>query len=188
VIRIMRARVLVCCDVGAEDSIISLLKRIETVKNVQGILGLYDIMIELESDDEQKLQQSITQSIRKIPKIYSTMTLTHGVLGENMSIINNNNLNHGKKEIVQKTKLEQAYIIVHFNKMTFTGNEKNILWDLLKIPEIIQCDVLSESYKAICKLAAPTYNDISLIVSKKIREIKYIDSTITLNVISKSSY
>ena len=41
------------------------------------------------------------------------------------------------------------------------------------------------SYGIISKVAAPTYNDISDIVTKKIRRIENIKDTITLNVIEE---
>ena len=48
---------------------------------------------------------------------------------------------------------------------------------------MIEDDDIIGSFEIICKLVAPTYNDISDIISKKIRNIINIKSTITLNVV-----
>jgi DNA-binding Lrp family transcriptional regulator len=62
------------------------------------------------------------------------------------------------------------------------------LQELEKIPEIVEADNLIGSFEIICKLAAPTYNEISDIISKKIRKLPNIKSTITLNVIGNQGF
>jgi len=58
-----------------------------------------------------------------------------------------------------------------------------VLSDLSDIPEVIEGDIVMGSYDIMCKVAAPTYNDISDVVTKKIRKIQDVRTTITLNVI-----
>lgn len=53
---------------------------------------------------------------------------------------------------------------------------------------MIEDDDLIGSFEIICKLVAPTYNDISDIISKKIRKIINIKSTITLNVVGNQGF
>ena len=60
--------------------------------------------------------------------------------------------------------------------------------NLEEIPVVVEADVLIGNYEIICRLAAPTYNDISEIVSKKIRKIPGIKSTITINVINNQGF
>ena len=60
--------------------------------------------------------------------------------------------------------------------------------NLKEIPEVIETDVLVGNYEIICRIAAPTYNNISEIVSKKIRRIPGIKSTITINVINNQGF
>ncbi len=57
-----------------------------------------------------------------------------------------------------------------------------------EIPEVIEADMLVGNFEIICKVAAPTYNDISEIISKKIRKINGIKSTITINVVNNQGF
>ena len=70
------AYVLVNCDLGAEEEIISGLKQIEQVKEVHGTFGAYDIIAKVEAESADKLREAITWKIRKMDKIRSTLTLT----------------------------------------------------------------------------------------------------------------
>jgi len=68
--------VLINCDLGSEEAVIKDLKKLDLVKEVHGIFGVYDIIIKVEESDVEKLRQAITWKIRKINKIRSTLTLT----------------------------------------------------------------------------------------------------------------
>ena len=67
--------VLINCEFGSEDAIIQQLKSIDNVKEVQGTVGAYDVLIKIESDHVEKIRDIITHKIRKIEKIRSTLTL-----------------------------------------------------------------------------------------------------------------
>ena len=69
------AYVLINCDLGIEEDIISQLKTIDEVKEVQGVFGTYDILAKVESDDVDKLRDTITWKIRKLDRVRSTLTL-----------------------------------------------------------------------------------------------------------------
>ncbi len=69
------AYVLINCDMYSEEDVISDLKTIEGVKEVQGTFGAYDIIAEVESDNKETLRDTITWKIRKIERIRSTLTL-----------------------------------------------------------------------------------------------------------------
>ncbi len=60
---------------GSEEDIISQLKTIEGVKEVQGTFGAYDILAKVESEDVDKLRDTLTLKIRKLDRIRSTLTL-----------------------------------------------------------------------------------------------------------------
>ena len=75
------AYVLINCELGSEESIIQQLKNIETVKEVHGTFGAYDILAKIESFNVETLRESITWKIRKIEKIRSTLTLM-GIEGQ----------------------------------------------------------------------------------------------------------
>jgi len=70
------AYVLINCDVGSEEDVISHLKTIDGVKEVHGTFGAYDIIAEIESDNKETLRDTIAWKIRKIKRISSTLTLS----------------------------------------------------------------------------------------------------------------
>jgi len=75
------AFVLINCELGSEETVISELKSIEGIKEVHGTFGAYDILAKVESDQVEKLRETITWKVRKIPKIRSTLTLM-GIEGQ----------------------------------------------------------------------------------------------------------
>jgi len=69
------AYVLLNCDLGFEEAVIEDLKHIDSVKEVHGVYGAYDIITKVESTDKEKLRKTIIQKIRKLEHIRSTLTL-----------------------------------------------------------------------------------------------------------------
>ncbi|MFB5622668.1 MAG: Lrp/AsnC ligand binding domain-containing protein [Nitrosarchaeum sp.] len=73
------AYVLLNSDLGSDESIIADIKRILADENmeyeVQGVYGVYDIVLKLSSKDAEKLRAIITNKVRKIGKIQSTLTM-----------------------------------------------------------------------------------------------------------------
>ena len=72
------AYVLLNSDLGSDESIIADIKRIlsnEVDYEVQGVYGVYDIVLKLSSKDAEKLRTIITNKVRKIGKIQSTLTM-----------------------------------------------------------------------------------------------------------------
>ncbi len=76
------AYVLVSCDLGSEDTIIEDLKHIESVREVHGTFGAYDIIAKIENLDRDKLRETIIWNIRKLEHVRSTLTLM-GIQGQN---------------------------------------------------------------------------------------------------------
>ena len=70
-----RAYVLINCDTGYEESIIKELKKMDSIKEIHGTLGVYDIIAKVESENQEKLKEAIIGDIRKITNIKSTLTL-----------------------------------------------------------------------------------------------------------------
>jgi len=75
------AYVLINSELGSEEQIIDELKHISDVKEIHGTFGAYDILAKVESDTVEKLRETITEEIRKIPRIRSTLTLM-GIEGQ----------------------------------------------------------------------------------------------------------
>ena len=73
------AYVLLNSDLGSDVSIIAEIKEKlvnENVKfEVRGVYGVYDIVLKLTSDDAEKLRALITNKIRKISRVQSTLTM-----------------------------------------------------------------------------------------------------------------
>jgi len=72
---VVSAYVLINCDIGSEEDVISHLKTIDGVKEVLGTFGAYDVVAKIESDDKETLRDIITWKIRKMERIRSTLTL-----------------------------------------------------------------------------------------------------------------
>jgi DNA-binding Lrp family transcriptional regulator len=75
------AHILINCELGSEQDIISQVKAIEGIKEVRGVFGAYDILAKIEAAKIEDLRNIITWKIRKIDKIRSTLTLM-GVEGQ----------------------------------------------------------------------------------------------------------
>jgi len=69
------AYVLINCNIGSEEFVMSELKEIDLVKEVHGTFGAYDIVVLVEADTTESLRDAITWKIRKIEKIRSTLTM-----------------------------------------------------------------------------------------------------------------
>jgi|TARA_B110001454_G_C12566961_1_gene370202 DNA-binding Lrp family transcriptional regulator len=75
------AYVLINCELGSEEAVITELKSIEGVTEVHGTFGAYDILAKVKSNLVESLRETITWKIRKIAKIRSTLTLM-GIQGQ----------------------------------------------------------------------------------------------------------
>ena len=75
------AYILINCEIGSEEEIIAALKNIDSIKEVHGTFGAYDILAMIESPQVEDLRETITWKIRKIDKIRSTLTLM-GIEGQ----------------------------------------------------------------------------------------------------------
>ncbi len=70
-----KAFVAIHCETGKESQIIKKLSEVQGITSVTGVLGLYDIIAEIESGNSTVLEKIITEHIRKVPHVLSTMTL-----------------------------------------------------------------------------------------------------------------
>jgi len=70
-----KAFVAIHCETGKENQVIRNIMEIKGVKEVKGVLGLYDVIAKIEAQDSVTLEQIITKYVRKIPHVLTTMTL-----------------------------------------------------------------------------------------------------------------
>jgi DNA-binding Lrp family transcriptional regulator len=163
------------CDLGSEKNVISALNAVDGVIESHGTFGLYDILAKVEADDDVGIQNIVTGTIRKMPEINSTMTLTrsecedlfkpadklvNAMLGKNSS---------------------QAYVIIHTDK----GEEYAVLKNLSNIPEIKEADVVFGFYDVLCKIESSDNLSMETVITKAIRSLPHIKTSMTLNVISE---
>lgn len=73
------AYVLLNSDLGSDESIIGEVKEILNSENtefeIQGVYGVYDIVLKITADDPEELRKIITNRIRRINKVQSTLTM-----------------------------------------------------------------------------------------------------------------
>jgi len=72
--------ILINSDLGTDEAIIGKIKEILDSENniqyeIQGVYGVYDIILKLSSDDINTLRSTITNKIRKITSVQSTLTM-----------------------------------------------------------------------------------------------------------------
>jgi DNA-binding Lrp family transcriptional regulator len=70
-----KAFVLMNAELGSEDSIVNELKKIEGVKEVYQVYGVYDIVAQVEADIMEKVKETITWKLRKLNGVKSTLTM-----------------------------------------------------------------------------------------------------------------
>ena len=71
----MRAIILINVELGHEQDIVENVKQLEMCKKVMQVFGAYDMVVELEAKDSEKLRQVITNTVRKFKYVRSTITL-----------------------------------------------------------------------------------------------------------------
>jgi len=74
------AFILLNSDLGSDQEIVTKIKEILNVEkglkfDVQGVYGIYDIVVKIEADNSDHLRSVITNKIRKIEKVQSTLTM-----------------------------------------------------------------------------------------------------------------
>ena len=74
------AFVLINSDLGKDVEIIAKIKEIlepenDIIYELQGVYGVYDIVVKVSSDDSPKLRGVVTNQIRKIENVQSTLTM-----------------------------------------------------------------------------------------------------------------
>jgi len=76
-----KAYVLINCELGSEDKIISDLRKLEHIKDAVGTFGAYDMVAKIEAENSEQLRETVTWKIRKMDKVRSTLTLME-VIGQ----------------------------------------------------------------------------------------------------------
>ena len=69
------AFVLMNAELGKVLQIVSEIKKIPQVKEAYPVYGVYDVLMILESDSMESLRETITNHVRKLDGIKSTLTM-----------------------------------------------------------------------------------------------------------------
>ncbi|NWJ29976.1 Lrp/AsnC ligand binding domain-containing protein [Marine Group I thaumarchaeote] len=173
----VKAYVLIVNESGTEDSVISNLKNIPSITDAFGTFGTWDILTKLVSSNEENIQHDISNGIRKISNIRSTLTL---LVDEKLGFLKTNET---EQKVLDKY-MAKAFVTIHCSK----SDEYSVMKNLEEIPEVTEANLLVGHNELICKIMSPTFNDISEIVSKKVRKIHGIKSTNTINVINNQGF
>jgi DNA-binding Lrp family transcriptional regulator len=76
------AIVLANSEIGKESEIIDVLAKFKEIEETYLVYGVYDIVMRVNSETMEDLETIITQKIRMIPSIRSTLTLIVSRLGK----------------------------------------------------------------------------------------------------------
>lgn len=67
--------ILLSCDLGSEEYVVEELKRIPGVKSAYATFGAYDVIVELEATSQEDFDKTVSQKVRKVLRVISTITL-----------------------------------------------------------------------------------------------------------------
>jgi DNA-binding Lrp family transcriptional regulator len=70
-----KAFVLVNTDLGSEAEVKSELKKLEGIVGAYEVYGVYDLVVEIQAESDQKLKEIIFSKIRTLKHVRSTLTL-----------------------------------------------------------------------------------------------------------------
>ena len=70
------AYVLVQCKIAHEMEVLKALLEIDLVKEAKGTFGYYDIFTKIQSESSEQIEEIITKTIRNIPNVTTTTTLS----------------------------------------------------------------------------------------------------------------
>ncbi|MGA2386687.1 MAG: Lrp/AsnC family transcriptional regulator [Candidatus Bathyarchaeia archaeon] len=70
-----KAFVLINVESGSEEEVLEQVKKVEGVNEAYYSYGVYDIIAKITSETMEKLRETVTQKVRTILKVRSTLTL-----------------------------------------------------------------------------------------------------------------
>ncbi|MGA2874433.1 MAG: Lrp/AsnC ligand binding domain-containing protein [Nitrososphaerales archaeon] len=70
-----KAFVLINAEVGNEQDLIKKLRSIPNVTEVHVVYGVYDVIAKVEADTMEKVKETITNSLRRLENVRSTLTM-----------------------------------------------------------------------------------------------------------------
>jgi len=75
----MKAFVLLNTELGQEASITEALKGVKEINSINSLYGIYDLIIEMEADNMDRIKEIVFNKVRRLEHVKSTITLlTYG--------------------------------------------------------------------------------------------------------------
>jgi len=108
-------------------------------------------------------------------KIHSTVTLTRSESGE---LFQSSEKLLG---LMLGQNSAKAYVVIHCEN----GEEYSTLKNLSHIPEVKEADVVFGFYDVICKVEASDEKTLNHVLTKAIRSLPHIKTSMTLNIIKE---
>lgn len=168
-----KAYVLISGKLGREKEIVSKLKQVDNVIDAHGTLGTFDFIAKVQADTEEEINQTIVEKIRKLDDINSTVTLM-AAEGADYFAVDSNKLMGS----ILGGGSAQAYVVFHTDR----GKEILVARDFNRIPEVKEVDVVLGYYDVIGRIEAPNHKELEKLVTKDIRKIGNVQSSMTLIV------
>lgn len=69
------AIVLINTEIGTESEVMSALVKIDGVREIYEVYGMYDIVVKVEADTHEALRELVINKIRRIPQVRGTTTM-----------------------------------------------------------------------------------------------------------------
>jgi DNA-binding Lrp family transcriptional regulator len=70
-----KAFVLMNAELGSEETIVNELKKLDGLKEIYQVYGVYDIVAQVEANTMDKVKETITWKLRKLNGVKSTLTM-----------------------------------------------------------------------------------------------------------------
>ena len=70
-----KAFVLINVESGSEEEVLEQIKKSEGIEEAYYSYGVYDIVAKIKADSMEKLREAVSQKMRTISKVRSTLTL-----------------------------------------------------------------------------------------------------------------
>ena len=69
------AIVLINTEIGAESEVINALAKVEGIREIYEVYGMYDIVARVEAESHEALRELVIDKIRRIPQVRGTTTM-----------------------------------------------------------------------------------------------------------------
>lgn len=69
------AYILINSEIGAENELLGELKQIDNIVEAYSVYGVYDIIVKVGAESEEKLKELLNLKIRKLKKVRSTVSM-----------------------------------------------------------------------------------------------------------------